>query len=364
LLDQRNGRNVQHDSFAERFDGLLVVHAEDGGMVDDDKENVQNALIEGMDRAFSQEEFQASPTFACAVAVRRVQQQQPLQSTPRRTTDAWCRTTSLPSQPSMREKTALPSLLGKRDHPSSPATADDDKSWTGNRCRSDSADAAVVTSSKPKAVASMNGSPHKRSAVLVASARPNADATLASRPFSRTISEQNNRLRRPINASHNLQRAPRVGLSRASTVGTSTRPVLQSTVDNKPASAVLGPVAAIKAPFKQPTRRSPRKQAPVPAFQPRPIVHVIDDDDDEVNMVVNRSFDDDIDEAALCQALDEIEASQKSHSFGRATEPVSRSIRLSHRSPAPLPQSDDSFEASIDEDVSAAILSQMDAQGW
>lgn len=449
-----------------------------------DTDNLQQVLIEGMDRAFSQDK----DNYIIASTL-------PLIS---RNAKNWSRTASMPVQRSSQSDThsiknpiiALPiqedgGLLGKRTFPHSPEGA----SQIDSREKNTSIDAMDISPCKPSNRNSRS-SPNKRRAaaesinpVPLQERDSNTEPPIAVIPtpqvkirkgqFSRSVSEGVGRMNAierlevgtmtsdndakvveegeneseepiitegksrsganlpqtskvtpcPEKRSPNINRqrtVPRCGLSRSAAPSSSRQHQMISGKDsifsNPASSSNVGRKSSVNAPFKQPMRRSPRKndgenqkrQTNVGSrsisrstSDASDVITINDSSDDEAEekhskgtgkektkpikaspsakeeeVVVETgkftldrsneavtttatgdiSFDTSLDDEALCDALDKIEASQ-SVQEEQPTDKISQSI------PA-HPTSDDSFDNMIDDDVSAAILSRMDEEGW
>ncbi|PWN33663.1 uncharacterized protein FA14DRAFT_64345 [Meira miltonrushii] len=220
--------------------------------------------------------------------------------------------------------------------------------------------------------------------------------------------------------AHRQRTAPRCGLSRSAAPSSSRQNQViggkNSIFSGTASSANTGRRASVNAPFKQPMRRSPRKkegenqktQANTGSRSisrstsgASDVITIDDSSDDEAERSTGKgrmatikaspsaqeaatdkgkltlhrskeanestavgdvSFDTSLDDEALCNALDKIEASQKEQEE-QAADRTNDSNKISQSAPA-HPTSDDSFDNMIDDDVSAAILSRMDEEGW
>lgn len=456
-----------------------TVASQDTSQVDTD--NLQQALIEGMDRAFSQDKnnYMIASTL-------------PLLS---RNTKNWSRTASMPVQRSSQSDSnsiknpilALPiqedgGLLGKRSFPHSPEGVPQ----TDLRERKTSIDAMdfspCKSSNRP-----VRTSPNKRRAAESIDplplqehdaniSRTNAAANLPhvkvrKGQFSRSVSEGVKRMnpierleigtmtsgkdakvaeeddKEPdmptvtqsksrsgavspqeskVNAcaekrsptAHRQRTVPRCGLSRSAAPSSSRQNQVIGGKDSifSTTSTNARHRSSVNAPFKQPMRRSPRKKEGESQKSQAnagsrcisrstsgasDVITIDDSSSDEAErstgkerttnikaspsakdvitdkgrLTPNRSkeavesttagdvsFDTSLDDEALCNALDEIEASQKVQEV-QAADRTNDSNIISQLAAA-HPTSDDSFDNMIDDDVSAAILSRMDEEGW
>lgn len=349
----------------QHLDGpATVAHEQDtsDGRRGEDKENaIEEALIERMGRAFSQE----------GVAKR--------QST-------WARTTSMPTDmtaalssahsPGDRRgkqkvaairsgKGARPHeyvdhfagkmVLGKRQWPPSPSPLGKEKGYAMSVRKAGS-------SCKPIASVSQT-SPHERAGVAV----PEADGTRenASSPGrhgspTRTASQQ--RRKSTLGAGRG---PPRHGVRRGTNSAPEGRALASSVAarsakEPKPQGRRGEKHSGPAAPFRLPTRQSPRTRGvaegqgggvPWAASSSEPRVWSTEPSKHDVHehaaaaVPGDASLDTSVDEATLWHLADAVEASQ-THTH------------------APHPCSDDSLEWAMGQEVDPALLASMDAQGW
>lgn len=393
---------------------------------DFEKENLQQTLIDRMDRAFSQDEPTQERALISDGLIKAG-------SAPVARTSHWSRTASMPVrmldevsiEDSIDEladrgdaKQQLPGLLGKRDFPHSPSNEVQATS-RATHLRSHS---TIGIASPGKPIAQLRqGSPNKRHAVAPDEDRSSL-VSMKRRGMARTVSDGAQRINQTVVASetrvrnrHHMKPSspikkavsaplnrslPRLGLSRSAAVsGGASQQCGGGMRRTQLRSLANGTASGPSAPFKQPTRRNPRKNAiepvmEVPQRTSEPAIVLTDDssDDEQIGRrghvppasrsadashvavikpkgdggrqtIVEEgdsSFDTSLDEMALCHVLDEVEATQEEAR-------ISQGQQVSEKKDAAVqPSSDDSFASIADEDddISAAILCRMDAEGW